>query len=462
MSLGILWIVSGAVSYYLALSYADDVYDDQLLSSVDSVGARLRLQNSRIDVDLPPAVLAVFQHNNKDKFYFQILSVDGKFIDGDKDFPPPVALTSSKEPQYGKTAFRGDIFRTVLLLAPVEGAPGKDVLVYVAETLHSRRALANHILISTLMSQFAVIVFGTAAVYFGVAHGLAQLDALKNALTRRSQLDLSPLNEEEAPSEVRPLVRSINDLMSRLREDLEAQRRFVANAAHQLRTPLAGLKTYIGYLKRMVTDKNVRPVLEQLDTGADRTTHLINRLLSLTRVEPGASSFSKHQAVDLNFVASDATAALVSEAVEKDIDLAFQASEEPALIFGDVSNLQELVTNLVENAVRYTQHGGAVTVQVQGEEAPQLSVEDNGPGIPAEERERVFERFYRILGTGIPGSGLGLSIVSEIARAHNARVLVQSGKDGTGTRVVVDFIRMQDVDESGYRALEGGEHRKPD
>lgn len=449
-----IWIISAVVTYNLALSYADELYDNELLDSVDSVVARIRKHDSTIDVDIPPAVLAVFRHNDKDKFFFQLLTTDGKFLVGESRLPAPRFLPQPNSPYYGRTNFLKDDFRTVAMRAAVEGAPGTEVIVYVAETLHQRRALANHILINTLLSQLIVILSGSAAVWYGVARGLKQLESIKWALARRSQADLSPLDEDDAPVEVRPLVHAINDLMDRLRYDLEAQRRFVANAAHQLRTPLAGLKTYIGYLKKMVKDRNAGPVLEQLDNGTDRTTHLVNRLLSLARVEPNAGVPNNYRAVDLNFPVSEATSSLAPEAISKDIELSFEASEVPALIHGDISNLQELVTNIVENAVRYTQHGGNVTVRVVEGDPVELVVEDNGPGIPAGERERVFERFYRILGTGIPGSGLGLSIVSEIARAHNARVLIQDGKDGCGTRVVVEFMRGSRSDSLGHGDLE--------
>jgi two-component system sensor histidine kinase TctE len=434
-------MLSAAITYYLAESYATDIYDDQLRNTADSVVGRLRVQPSGIEVDLTPAARAVLVHNFKDRFYFQVISDSGKLIYGDEDLPEPQRLTEQSLPQFGTSKVKGDLVRTLLILAPVEEAPHHHVFVHVAETLHARRGLTHHILITTAVSQLVVVLFGAFAVWYGVARGLAQLDLLKNAVACRSQSDLSPLAEDEAPSEVRPLVRSINDLMLRLRQDLEAQQRFVANAAHQLRTPLAGLKTYIGLLQKLVVNENAKEVIKQLDTGADRTTHLVNRLLALAKAEPNAGRQSDHRPLDLNFVASEATASLVAEAVDKNIELSFDGSEAPALILGDTQSLQELVINVVENAVLYTQCGGTVAVTVKDEATVQLIVEDNGPGIPEEERERVFERFYRILGTGISGSGLGLSIVSEIARSHNARVLLERGSNCCGTKVVIQFLK---------------------
>ncbi len=434
-------MLSAAITYYLAESYATDIYDDQLRNTADSVIGRLRVNPSGIEVDLTPAARSVLVHNFKDRFYFQVISDNGKLIYGDTELPEPGLLTDQSVPRFATSKVKDDVVRTLLIRAPVEEAPHHHVYVHVAETLHARRGLTHHILITTAVSQLVVILFGACAVWFGVARGLAQLDILKNAVACRSQSDLSPLAEDEAPSEVRPLVRSINDLMLRLRQDLEAQQRFVANAAHQLRTPLAGLKTYIGMLQKLVVNDNAKEVIKQLATGADRTTHLVNRLLALAKAEPNAGRQNDYRLIDLNFVASEATASLVALAVEKNIELSFDGSEVPANVLGDMQGLQELVINIVENAVLYTQRGGIVAVTVLQASEVQLVVEDNGPGIPSDERERVFERFYRILGTGIPGSGLGLSIVSEIARSHNARVLLERGSGGSGTKVIVQFIK---------------------
>jgi two-component system sensor histidine kinase TctE len=441
--LGLLWVLSAAVTFVLAESYADEVYDDQLLNSADSVVGRLRNKSTGLDVDLPPTAIAMLRHNFKDKFYFQIISFDGKMIDGDAVLPIPASLTDRPLPAFGDGVVAGDRVRTLLLDAEVEETPSKHVFVQVAETLESRKMLARHVLTNTIMSQLVVIVLGAAAVWFGVTRGLSRLEVLRNDVSSRSQRDLSPIDESRAPLEVRPLVHAINDLLQLLREDLEAKQRFVANAAHQMRTPLAGLKTYIGLLKKMVSNENAVEVLNQLDAGADRTTHLVNRLLALAKAEPNAFNQAAFKLVDLNEVVSETAASLVPEAVNKNIDLAFVASDEPAIIMADPANLHELVVNIIENAVRYTQEGGTVTVSILNGETVGLAVEDNGPGIPQEERERVFERFYRILGTGISGSGLGLSIVNEIARSHNARVILGPGAEGVGTRVQVEFIKAQ-------------------
>ena len=435
-----LWVVSSAITYFLAESYAEDLYDAQLLNSADSVIGRLRLHENGVDADLPPAAVALLRHNFKDRVYFQVIKSNGTLLDGDRDLPMPKKLPDFNAPVFDYSTANGERVRTVLVEAFVEEAPAKHAYVHLAETLDSRKSLARHILINTAISGLFVILCGAAFVWVGVSRGLLQLNELQKALSARSQSDLSPIDESAAPREVRHLVHSINDLLGLLRDDLESKQRFVANAAHQLRTPLAGLKTYIGILRKMISDEHACEVLVQLDAGADRTTHLVNRLLALAKAEPSAEGQSQHKQMDLNAVASASAANLVTEAVGKNIDLSFEASEGPAWILGDEASLLELITNLVENAVRYTPAGGTVVVSVTDEDCVRLRVDDNGPGIPAEERERVFERFYRILGTDVTGSGLGLAIVSEIAKTHNARVLIQQGPNKTGTRVMVEFM----------------------
>ncbi len=445
LPLSCIWVVSSVITYYLADSYAEEVYDAQLLNSADSVIGRLRLHENGLDVDLPEAALAILRHHFKDRVYFQVISSNGKLIDGDKDLPMPLTLPELNSTVFDYSVANGEKVRTVLIEAFVAEAPEKRVYIYLAETLDTRKALASHILVNTAISGLIAIFCGALAVWYGVSRGLLQLDRLRKAVSARSRSDLSPLDENEAPLEVRPLVHEINDLLERLREDLLAQQRFVANAAHQLRTPLAGLKTYIGILKKLVDTENATEVLKQLDTGADRTTHLVNRLLALAKAEPSANIQSNHRILDLNAVASASATNLVLEAVSKNIDLSFEASSDPAWVLGDESSLQELITNIIENAVRYTPAGGFVAVNVRNEKSVQLLVEDSGPGIPEGERVRVFERFYRILGTGVSGSGLGLAIVSEIAKSHNARVIINEGKNGVGTSVLVEFLKVESI-----------------
>jgi two-component system sensor histidine kinase TctE len=239
---------------------------------------------------------------------------------------------------------------------------------------------------------------------------------------------------------VRALVGAMNDLLERLSAALSAQQRFITDAAHQLRTPLAGLRTQTELALRQDDPEEVRRTLRQIDTATARTTHLVNQLLSLARAEPDANRLSAPQALDLVQIARETTTEWVPRALARNIDLGFDSGAASAPIGGDAVLLKEMLNNLLDNAIRYSPPGRQVTVNVTTDGATALlSVEDNGPGIPPDERERVFERFHRLLGSGADGCGLGLAIVREIAFGHGATVRLEPGANAQGTRVTVAF-----------------------
>jgi two-component system, OmpR family, sensor histidine kinase TctE len=232
----------------------------------------------------------------------------------------------------------------------------------------------------------------------------------------------------------------MNELLQRLSLALASQQRFIADAAHQLRTPIAGLKTQTELALRQTPPGDAHETLRQLRTATERATRLVNQLLSLARAEPSAGRVQGNEWLDLRQLARDATAEWVPRAIDRNIDLGFDAGSERAVVEGDALLLREMLMNLLDNAVRYTQPGGQVTVRV-GHTAgsPAVAVEDNGPGIPENERARVFERFHRVLGSGAEGCGLGLAIVREIAQSHGATVALTPGAHGIGTVVSVVF-----------------------
>jgi two-component system sensor histidine kinase TctE len=274
------------------------------------------------------------------------------------------------------------------------------------------------------------------------------LNNLRDAVASRTPVDLGPIAVEDVPKEVRPLVTAINELLQRLQDDMQSQRRFVANAAHQLRTPIAGLKTQTELALRQSDPADVQHALSLIRTGAERAARLAYQLLALARSEPGAANTELFQQVDLNVVAREATKEFVPEAIRKNIDLGFEGTSQPVHVLGDQSSLHELAANLIDNAVLYTPAGGHVTVRIEsgrrdngvGKNA-ELIIEDDGPGIPAEERDRIFERFYRISdrSASASGSGLGLAIVREIANIHRAEVIVGDGPGGHGASVRIVF-----------------------
>ena len=248
--------------------------------------------------------------------------------------------------------------------------------------------------------------------------------------------------EDDTPDELRPLVEAFNELLARLQTLLSSQQRFVADAAHQLRTPIAGLRTQTELARRQTSPADVEAALAQLQTAADRTTHLVNQLLSLARAEPSADNAQPLQKVDVAVLAREVTTERVPRALAKNIDLGFESGDALPPIAGDNFLLREMLGNLVDNAINYTQPGGHITVRVTCDPGTlTLCVEDDGPGIPEAEREAVLERFHRVLGTGVEGAGLGLSIAREIVLRHGGTIRLLSGQDNHGTLAKVTLPR---------------------
>lgn len=325
---------------------------------------------------------------------------------------------------------------------PIAGADGqRHVRVQLAETLHKRRQLAWEMLANVVLPQVLLIVLATAVVWVGVSHGLAPLQRLRRAVSDRSHLDLSPIDVHDVPGEVRPLVDEVNDLMSRLGRTFDFQSRFVADAAHQLKTPVSGLKAQLELALRESDPARVQHSLAQLYVSADRLSRLVRQLLSLARNEPGALDALQLQPLDLHAFALEVSMDWVPQALKRGIDLGFDGAQQPLQIDADADRLRELINNLVDNAIRYSRAGGRVTVRTarRGEAECVLAISDDGPSIPVQERQRVFERFHRLLGTQEGGSGLGLAIVSEIAHLHRARITLEEDTDGVGNTFSVIF-----------------------
>ena len=422
---------------------------------------------AKLILDLPPSALAIFKEDKVDKSYYVVFDDRGNLIGGDLEALPTVGQLFGQRLHGNSRFFNRKIgkssVRIVCMRAAVPGQPYRKATVFVAETILKRQALINEILGAVIIPELCLISLATLTIWFGVERGLAPLEAVRQAIVKRTPWDLRPVNEVQTPVEIQPLVSAIDDLLIRLNEDIESQHRFVANAAHQLRTPLAGLKTQTELAMRAQNWEELSGILGRVNQSATNVTRLVNQLLSLAKLEPASAWLIRQSEIDLNPVIKEATSDLVPAAVVKDIDLGFEGCDEPPVIKGDKNSIRELVTNLVDNAIRYTQPGGKVTVKVtldndnssyldqlanrqigkkteiSDRKLIYLTVEDDGPGIPISEREKVFERFYRVLGNNVSGSGLGLAIVQEIVQAHEAKVWIGEGPNGKGTLATVGF-----------------------
>jgi two-component system sensor histidine kinase TctE len=444
-------LISAVVTYYYAFNFATLAYDYSLFDSALDISRQTRVSEGHVRVDLPSAALDMLESDTHDSIFYMVNDARGAFVAGHRGLPLPVEDMPPGKPLYYDGNYRGNPIRLAALHAVASGAPAdQPVLILVAETLNKRRTLANEVLLGMLLPEVLLIALVGALVWFGIERGLRPLATLQQEIGSRSHRDLSPLPEQNAPGEVRALIRAMNDLLARLAFALSAQQRFIADAAHQLRTPLAGIKTQAELALRQQKMDEVHHTLLQLNTATGQTTHLVNQLLSLARAEPGAARTQAAQQLDLDELARDTTTEWVPRALARNIDLGYDCTADgtadgaaSTMIEGDALFLKEMLGNLLDNAIRYTQPGGRVTVRVAAEvDRVLLGVEDNGPGIPADERERVFERFHRVLGTGAEGCGLGLAIVREIAQSHNAVAYLTAGAQGTGTLVSVAFPRV--------------------
>jgi len=310
----------------------------------------------------------------------------------------------------------------------------------IAQAIDEREAIATRTALRTLLPFIVLIPLLGVMIWFGVGRGLSPLETMSRALGKRRADALAPLTERGLPEELKPLAASVNALLARLDAALGAQRRFTADAAHELRTPLAALKLQLDVARRVGDDPARVAAYDDLEGGVERASHLVDQLLTLARVEPEALAT---RAVDCDLVAlaKDAIVARGALAAKKHVDLGL-ARETSARVHGDPASLAILLSNLLDNALRYTPPGGRVDVAIdRGDDGGAiLTVADTGPGIPADERERVFDRFFRGGDAGASaGSGLGLSIVRRIADAHGAAITLGDAREGTGLVVTVRF-----------------------
>jgi two-component system sensor histidine kinase TctE len=439
----ILWPISMAIQYFLAYTIANNAYDRELRNHLYALVRQVAYTNGKVTVSLPPAAAAVLRFDEVDEIFFQVRDHRNAVVAGDKALPV-VEFTPELEPN--AVYFRDDVLpqhevRIAYIFAQVPGL-ASAVLVQVAETNNKRSNLASQIIGDVLAAQFIIVPVALLFVWLGLEKGLEPLTDLQQQIRRRKPGDLSPIREGDAPEEVRPLIRSINDLMGRLEASMKSQQRFVADAAHQMRTPLAGLKTQAELAMRQRDAVGVQQSMRQIAASADRASHLINQLLMLARADADAPP--PMEQVDLERLAQQQALEWVPRALEREIDLGFEGSGRPCRIEGNALLLQELANNLIDNALRYTGPGGRVTVRVvQDEREAILEVEDNGIGIDDADRDLVFERFYRVLGTETEGSGLGLAIVRGIADLHRGRVRLVPNPHERGTVARAVFPRSE-------------------
>ncbi len=428
----------GAVlAYYPLVEPATEAYDQSLVDIGIALGTHIRTSGGGYRFDLPPAVEQVLRADVYDTIYYRVTAPDGQAIAGEADLPWPPDEADARAGLVSYDAkYKGRKVRAVSMPAQC-GASACTVVV--AETTVKRARLAREILFSSVLPEALIALATLAIVWFGVKRGLAPLARVSEEIKQRSPSDLHALDAIRAPEETRPLIAALNGLLEQLAAANRNQQRFLANAAHQLRTPLAGLQAHTELALSLPLPEACRAQVEQVHEATIRTARLANQLLVLARAEPGGHAEPQSR-VDLKRVVEGAADEWVHRALERDIDLGFDL--ELAAVRGDEFLLREALANLLHNAIEYSPRGARVTVRT-GLRAGQafVEVEDEGPGIPAAERERVLERFYRVPGTPGTGSGLGLAIVREIAAGHAASIAISEGAGNAtkGCRVALTF-----------------------
>ena len=443
----LLWPMSVALTWLVAQSIANRPFDRGLADMARTVSRQVVVQPGSVEspsvvrLRQPEVATEVMRADDADQVFFQVLGARGQFVAGHRELPVPDEQPGPAQAlRYRDDEVRGEPVRVAYVWLPPTGVPGENPpLVQVAETLDKRARLATEIIKGVIVPQCIVLPPAVLMVCLALARGIKPLSELQQRIRKRESHDLAPLPEGDVPEEVAPLVSAINDLLARLDQSMRSQKQFLADAAHQLKTPLAGLRMQAELAQREIDDGERDPQamkrsLSYISHSSERAAHMVNQLLSMARAESRAMA-RQPEPVDLPELARETVRDFVPKAMDKRIDLGYEGPDEGAPLHGQLMGnavmLREVVRNLVDNALIYTPTGGTVTVRVVDDPFGQvvvLQVEDTGPGIPEAERALVLQPFYRALGTNVDGSGLGLAIVHEIVQQHGAELSITDAR----------------------------------
>ena len=429
LPLTLLVLLSVAVDYRIAFAPANEAYDQQLSDAALIVAAHLRTEKDRPVLSMSGQAEAVLRFDSDDRVYYAVRDQAGQLVAGDAELGP-VDAGSAANPSFYDADISGIHIRGALYRVPSDTGP---LTIQVAETTIKRQLLARRILSAQLIPFLLLTLLFVGVIVFGIRTALAPLGRLRADVEGRSPQQLHPLPEDTVPVEVQPLIAAINGLLAQVAAAAAAEQRFLSNAAHQLRTPLSALQTQLE-LADMESDPGKQKArLQQLRQATERVGRLVQQLLALARATPSAAG-QDLRPLDLCELVEQFASGYVDAALAREIDLGYE--REPAPVKGIALLLREALANLVDNALRYTPQGGHVTVRTRREgDHCLLEVEDDGPGIPQELRQKVFDRFYRPPGSPGDGCGLGLAIVKEIAEAHGGRVDILDPASPHGTRL---------------------------
>jgi two-component system sensor histidine kinase TctE len=430
LPLMVIIIVTGSgVVYFVAHREATVAYDRALMDVSLALASQVEIVDHDLHLQLPSIAEKVLLVDGYDKLYYEVFEPEGRTIAGNSELPRPTQSFEDDKLYYDGN-LKGKAVRIAALSSVHHGIP---FIVLSAETKLKRDWLAGEIVLAMLVPEGLLIIAAVFMIRRSVRHGLASIQPLREELLRRTHTDLSQLPLKNIPEEIYPIFAEVNELLARLSKALDANQRFIADASHQLRTPIAALQAEAEMALRCHDPSDS---LKRIVAGTRRITHLAHQLLTLSRLEPQQTR--SHKIIDLAELTKNAAERWVVLATQRKIDLGFELNT--AKVMGDEIWLEELFNNLIDNAIRYTPLGGTVTVRCNSTSSNTIwEVEDSGPGIPTEEHERIFERFYRLDTTGVDGCGLGLAIVREIAYNHHASIAIEKGSSLEGALIRIIF-----------------------
>ncbi len=452
----LLWPISLVLTWLVAQNIANKPYDRTLEYNVNALAQLVTVNQHQAQFNLPLPARELLRADDRDLVYYQVLGARGEYLGGERDFPlpPEEEIVQPGVVRLRDDTFQGREIRVASMWVPLEPLGARLALVQVAETLDKRSVLAAEIIKGVMLPQFVTLPLAVLLVWLALVQAIKPLNRLEERIRARRPDDLSPLDTRAVPLEVAPLVASVNDLLARLKDSIATQKRFLADAAHQLKTPLAGLRMQADLAQREGTSaEELKQSLRQIGRASMRATHTVNQLLALARAEAGTTAMSR-QPCDLARLTMEVVRDSVPRALDRHIDLGYEGAQpgSPGVtIEGNATLLKEMIRNLLDNAINYTpssaQRPGMITARVLADPFGRitlLQVEDSGPGIAPTERELIFQPFYRALGNDVDGSGLGLPIAQEIARQHGATIQVEDTRPGhtpPGARFTVRFER---------------------
>lgn len=434
-----LWL-----SYRTAWRQAMLFMDRDLTSSARMIAEEVRYREGAVGVVIPPAALEIFASDAHDEVAYAVFDDKGVLIAGFPGLTPPARKPTDGRVEGFDTMFRTEAMHAVSLRQPVITPDGiSSVSVTVGETLKARDALVRALWLRGFIEQAALMLAAAISIWFGITVELRPILRLRRAVLDRPPQSVEPFDPGEVQQELQPLVTAVNDHMARLGAYLDRQQRFLDGAAHQMRTPLAILKTQIGVGRRSKSDAQVREVLDKIDQSVSSMTRVTNQLLTLGRVEyerarPAAGP------VDMRELLRAVVADIAPRALDCGVDLALEA-ETPCTVAANELLVREMVVNLVDNAIQHAGRGAVATLSAEvADGMGVITVRDNGPGVPRAERERLFSRFRRGRSAGAGGSGLGLTIVAEIAEMSGGKVELPEVPGGNGFAVAVTLPLWQE------------------